>query len=122
MKTAPIVPARVDFSGALPHAPEFGDLYHAPLRAFQQGDALFQHLDRGVLKARIGHALLLAGKARRSVLRPVVAVSAGQEQRLGRLAIFGPGAPAPHSKGRGTPGPGDFGILPALALHDFILS
>ncbi|MBB3280848.1 FAD-dependent 5-carboxymethylaminomethyl-2-thiouridine(34) oxidoreductase MnmC [Mitsuaria sp. BK037] len=41
MKTAPIVPARVDFSGAVPHAPEFGDLYHAPFGAFEQARQVF---------------------------------------------------------------------------------
>lgn len=41
MKTAPILPARVDFSGAIPHAPDFGDLYHAPFGAFEQARQVF---------------------------------------------------------------------------------
>lgn len=41
MKTAPIVPARVDFSGAVPHAPDFGDGYHAPFGAFEQARLVF---------------------------------------------------------------------------------
>ncbi len=41
MKTAPILPARVDFSGAVPHAPDFGDLYHAPFGAFEQARQVF---------------------------------------------------------------------------------
>ncbi|ANH67889.1 FAD-dependent 5-carboxymethylaminomethyl-2-thiouridine(34) oxidoreductase MnmC [Mitsuaria sp. 7] len=41
MKTAPIIPARVDFSGAVPSAPDFGDLYHAPFGAFAQARQVF---------------------------------------------------------------------------------
>lgn len=41
MKTAPILPARVDFSGAVPNAPDFGDLYHAPFGAFAQARQVF---------------------------------------------------------------------------------
>ncbi|WP_431257909.1 FAD-dependent 5-carboxymethylaminomethyl-2-thiouridine(34) oxidoreductase MnmC [Roseateles chitinivorans] len=41
MKTAPIVPARVDFSGAIPSAPDFGDAYHAPSGAFVQARQVF---------------------------------------------------------------------------------
>ncbi|OWQ92953.1 bifunctional tRNA (5-methylaminomethyl-2-thiouridine)(34)-methyltransferase MnmD/FAD-dependent 5-carboxymethylaminomethyl-2-thiouridine(34) oxidoreductase MnmC [Roseateles aquatilis] len=42
MKTAPIVPARVDFSGAAaPHSPDFDDVYHAPSGAFTQARHVF---------------------------------------------------------------------------------
>lgn len=42
MKTAPIIPARVDFSdAALPRAPEFDDLYHSPAGAFAQAHHVF---------------------------------------------------------------------------------
>lgn len=41
MKTAPILPARVDFSGAIPSAPDFGDSYHAPSGAFAQARQVF---------------------------------------------------------------------------------
>ncbi len=42
MKTSPIVPARVDFSdAAAPHAPEFGDVYHARAGAFAQARHVF---------------------------------------------------------------------------------
>ncbi|OWQ44006.1 hypothetical protein CDL60_27550 [Roseateles noduli] len=41
MKTAPILPAHVDFSGAIPSAPDFGDTYHAPSGAFAQARQVF---------------------------------------------------------------------------------
>ncbi|UXH80472.1 FAD-dependent 5-carboxymethylaminomethyl-2-thiouridine(34) oxidoreductase MnmC [Roseateles amylovorans] len=42
MKTAPILPARVDFSdAAVPHAPDFGDVYHARAGAFAQARHVF---------------------------------------------------------------------------------
>lgn len=41
MKTAPLLPARVDFSGAVPNAPDFGDFYHAPFGAFAQARQVF---------------------------------------------------------------------------------
>ncbi len=42
MKTAPILPARVDFSDAsAPHAPDFGDVYHARAGAFAQAQHVF---------------------------------------------------------------------------------
>jgi tRNA 5-methylaminomethyl-2-thiouridine biosynthesis bifunctional protein len=41
MKTAPIIPARVDFSSAVPNAPDFGDFYHAPFGAFAQARQVF---------------------------------------------------------------------------------
>ncbi|MBO9686200.1 FAD-dependent 5-carboxymethylaminomethyl-2-thiouridine(34) oxidoreductase MnmC [Roseateles chitosanitabidus] len=42
MKTAPILPARVDFTdAALPRAPEFDDPYHSPAGAFAQARHVF---------------------------------------------------------------------------------
>lgn len=43
MKTAPIVPARIDWSGAVPHAPEFDDLYHPAIGAGTQAAHVFLH-------------------------------------------------------------------------------
>src|SRR3546814_1546882 len=52
------------------------------LSPFQQRDALLQHLHSGVLEATICHALLLARKARRRILRTVIGVARRQENRL----------------------------------------
>ncbi|WP_043817687.1 tRNA (5-methylaminomethyl-2-thiouridine)(34)-methyltransferase MnmD, partial [Rubrivivax gelatinosus] len=42
MKTEPVVPARIDFDAAgLPHAPDFGDVYHAQVGAFEQARHVF---------------------------------------------------------------------------------
>ena len=42
MKTAPILPARVDFSdAALPRSPDFDDGYHSPAGAFAQASYVF---------------------------------------------------------------------------------
>ncbi|MEJ6000468.1 FAD-dependent 5-carboxymethylaminomethyl-2-thiouridine(34) oxidoreductase MnmC [Paucibacter soli] len=43
MKSCPIVPARVDFSGdpSTPRAPQFGDVYHARAGAFAQAEHVF---------------------------------------------------------------------------------
>lgn len=42
MKTAPILPARVDFPDATPpHSPDYGDLYHARAGAFAQAQYVF---------------------------------------------------------------------------------
>lgn len=44
MKTAPIIPAAVDFSDAsTPAAPAFGDVYHARAGAFAQAEHVFLH-------------------------------------------------------------------------------
>lgn len=51
MKTAPIVPARVDFSdAAAPRSPEFGDTYHGQAGAFAQARHVF--LDGNALPGR----------------------------------------------------------------------
>lgn len=42
MKTEPVVPARIEFDAAgLPHAPDFGDVYHAQVGAFEQARHVF---------------------------------------------------------------------------------
>ena len=41
MKTAPIVAATVDFSGAVPRSPQFDDLYHPHEGAFEQARDIF---------------------------------------------------------------------------------
>lgn len=43
MKTEPIVPARIDWSGAVPRAPEFDDLYHPAVGAAAQAAHVFLH-------------------------------------------------------------------------------
>ena len=41
MKTRPVVPARIAFDDGLPHAPEFGDVYHARIGALAQARHVF---------------------------------------------------------------------------------
>ncbi len=41
MKTRPITPARIDWSGAVPSAPDFGDVYHPRVGAFEQARHVF---------------------------------------------------------------------------------
>jgi tRNA 5-methylaminomethyl-2-thiouridine biosynthesis bifunctional protein len=41
MKTAPIVPARIDWSGSVPRAPDFDDLYHPQAGAAAQAGHVF---------------------------------------------------------------------------------
>ncbi|MCC3264122.1 hypothetical protein LLE87_38775, partial [Paenibacillus polymyxa] len=46
-----------------------------------------------------------------------IAIARGQEERLGRLAIFGPRGAAAHGLRRGTPLGGDRTVLASLTLH-----
>jgi tRNA 5-methylaminomethyl-2-thiouridine biosynthesis bifunctional protein len=41
VKTRPVVPARIAFDGGLPHAPDFGDVYHARIGALAQARHVF---------------------------------------------------------------------------------
>ncbi|NLZ42606.1 MAG: oxidoreductase, partial [Comamonadaceae bacterium] len=41
MKTEPIAPARIDWDGGAPRAPDFGDLYHPRIGAFAQAAHVF---------------------------------------------------------------------------------
>ncbi len=73
---------------------------------FEQGDALFQHGDSGVLEARIGHAVRLAREPRRDGGGIVVGIAAGQEQRLAGFALLAAPGSTPHGLRRGAPVPG----------------
>jgi tRNA 5-methylaminomethyl-2-thiouridine biosynthesis bifunctional protein len=55
MKTRPIVPARIEFGAdGVPHAPEFGDVYHARVGALEQARHVFL-AGNGLPKRWAGH-------------------------------------------------------------------
>jgi len=85
--------------------------------AFEQGNALFQHLHCRVLQARIGHALFLAGKARGDGGGIVVGIARGEEQGFGGLTHFRTPGAAAHGLRCGTPVGGDRAVLSGGAFH-----
>ena len=55
----------------------------AGLGAFKRGEAILEHRDRGVGVARVHHALLAAGEARRGLRRVVEHEARREVERLG---------------------------------------
>ncbi len=70
----------------------------AGLGAFQQGQAVLEHLRRGVAEALVDEARLIAGEARSAPLGALVGEALGQEEGLRDLAVLG--APRPPRTAR----------------------
>ena len=85
--------------------------------AFEEGDAFFEHLHRGVLQARIGHAVVFTGKARGDGGGIVIRVARGEEQGFRGLAHFRTPRAAAHGLRCGAPVGGDRAVLTGGAFH-----
>ena len=89
----------------------------ARLRPFEQAQPLLEHHVGRVLQPRIGHARALAAEARGGLLGIVVGIARGEEDRLRRLAEFGPQRAAAHRLRRRVPCRGDGPVVSCAALH-----
>ena len=89
----------------------------ARLSAFEQSDAVFEHLDRRILQPRIGHADLFAGEARGGIGGAIVRIARCQEQSLGGFAPFAARSAAAHGLRCGAPLARDALVLSGAAFH-----
>ncbi len=104
------------------HRSHAGRLHAAGFGALHERDALLEHLHGRVLQAGVGHALLLAGEARRDGLGVVIAIARVQEERLAGLALLAaPGAAADGLR-RWLPLAGDGAVLSGVSLHEGALN